>query len=257
MRFENLTHFRNYFNWTMTYRRDTDITFHFGRVKSIQQDFVNEDRVRHRKPKPAGTMVAWMVSHCSTPGRREDYVEKLREHIDVDIYGECGSLECERNEHLLSHPKCYDQLSERYLFYLAFENSLCTDYVTEKLFMILSKTNMVPVVYGAADYSTIAPPGSYIDARLFSPSRLARYLRKVAADDRLYDSFFDWRRHYVVEAGFDQMARHGFCALCQKLHRDEGIVQIYDNFEFEWDSAIQCLSTKSWNFTDDAPMKAF
>ena len=116
--------------------------------------------------------------------------------------------------------------------------------------MILSKTDMVPVVYGAADYLTMAPPGSFIDARLFSPSRLARYLRRVAADDRLYDSFFDWRRLYVVEAGVDQMARHGFCALCQKLHRDAGIAQVYDNLEFQWDSAGQCLSTNTWNFTD-------
>ena len=48
MRFENLTHFRNYFNWTMTYRRDADIPLLYGRVKSHQQDSKSEvNAVRH------------------------------------------------------------------------------------------------------------------------------------------------------------------------------------------------------------------
>lgn len=38
--------------------------------------------------------VAWFVSHCQTPGGREDYVTELQKHIQVDIYGECGPLRC-------------------------------------------------------------------------------------------------------------------------------------------------------------------
>ena len=41
-------------------------------------------------------------------------------------------------------------ISEEYLFYLAFENGLCTDYVSEKFFKVMPY-NTVPVVYGAAD----------------------------------------------------------------------------------------------------------
>lgn len=55
-----------------------------------------------------------------------------------------------------------------YKFYLAFENSICPDYVTEKLFNTLLFTT-VPIVYGGADYEAIgAPLNSYIDVRNFT-----------------------------------------------------------------------------------------
>jgi len=62
-----------------------------------------------------------------------------------------------------------DEMRERdYKFYLAFENSICPDYVTEKLFNTLLFTT-VPIVYGGADYEAIgAPPNSYIDVRNFT-----------------------------------------------------------------------------------------
>jgi len=34
--------------------------------------------------------VVWMVSRCHTLSRREVYADKLKEHIDVDIFGKCG-----------------------------------------------------------------------------------------------------------------------------------------------------------------------
>ena len=33
--------------------------------------------------------VAWMVSNCLTESNREGFVEDLRRHIDIDIYGSC------------------------------------------------------------------------------------------------------------------------------------------------------------------------
>ncbi len=35
--------------------------------------------------------VAWVVSHCSTFSKREEYVYELQKHIDVDVFGNCGS----------------------------------------------------------------------------------------------------------------------------------------------------------------------
>ena len=55
-----------------------------------------------------------------------------------------------------------------YKFYLAFENSLCRDYVTEKFYNPLLFST-VPIVYGEADYEAIgAPTNSYIDVKHFS-----------------------------------------------------------------------------------------
>ena len=70
-------------------------------------------------------------------------------------------------------------LREEYKFTLAFENSLCTDYVTDKLYTAL-ESGVVPVVYGEADYRAYAPANSYINARDFeSPRQLAEYRARL------------------------------------------------------------------------------
>ena len=51
--------------------------------------------------------------------------------IPVDYYGSCGTLSCQRND----QEKCH-KLLNNYPFVLAFENSFCKDYVTEKFFKV-------------------------------------------------------------------------------------------------------------------------
>ena len=64
----------------------------------------------------------------------------------------------------------------QYWFYLAFENSNCPDYITEKLWRILDMP-IVPIVMGGGDYATLAPPHSVIDVNYFpSVQSLANYL---------------------------------------------------------------------------------
>ncbi|XP_076036070.1 alpha-(1,3)-fucosyltransferase C-like [Oratosquilla oratoria] len=73
------------------------------------------------------------------------------------------------------------------MFYLAFENQICRDYVTEKFFRPLS-SSAIPVVFGGANYSSIGPPNSYIDALAFpGPKDLAEYLWTVATNRTLYN----------------------------------------------------------------------
>jgi len=59
------------------------------------------------------------------------YAKELSKFIQVDIYGACGSLRCPRSQ----SQTCFDMLDEDYKFYLAFENSNCKDYITEKFFV--------------------------------------------------------------------------------------------------------------------------
>jgi alpha-1,3-fucosyltransferase len=129
-------------------------------------------------------------------------------------------------------------LEAKYKFYLSFENSICEEYVTEKFFEIANR-DIVPIVYGGADYKRIAPPHSFIDALEFTPEALAQYLTILDANDELYNEFFWWKSHYKVEAGLKQMARHGFCDLCKKLHQDQ-VPKCYPELETEWDPKNKC-----------------
>ena len=83
-------------------------------------------------------------------------------------------------------------------FYLSFENAICKDYVTEKIFNALM-LNTIPIVLGGANYTKILPPGSFINAGQFeSPRELANYLQLLLKNSTLYDSYFTWRPHYDI-----------------------------------------------------------
>ena len=75
--------------------------------------------------------MAWFVSNCAARNGRLQYAMELSKHIQVDIYGACGQLKCLRAE----ADKCFALLDQHYKFYLAFENSNCKDYITEKFFV--------------------------------------------------------------------------------------------------------------------------
>lgn len=64
--------------------------------------------------------------------------------VQVDIYGFCGDFKCPRS----SADKCFEVLDHDYKFYLAFENSNCKDYITEKFFVNALGRNILPIVMG-------------------------------------------------------------------------------------------------------------
>jgi glycoprotein 3-alpha-L-fucosyltransferase len=75
--------------------------------------------------------VAWFVSNCGARNGRLQYARELSKYISVDVYGACGTKKCPRT----TANKCFDMLDKDYKFYLAFENSNCKDYITEKFFV--------------------------------------------------------------------------------------------------------------------------
>ncbi len=106
------------------------------------------------------------------------------------------------------------KIPSTYKFYLAFENSLCQDYATEKLVRPLM-TEIVPVVYGGTNYSRDAPPHSVINVEDYSsPEELARYLRRVAANESEYNAYFDWKKSYDMVGRVQER----FCRLCELVN---------------------------------------
>jgi hypothetical protein len=133
--------------------------------------------------------VAWFVSNCEARNNRLDYAKNLSQYIEVDIYGKCGTKKCPRSD----EDKCFRLLDTKYKFYLAFENSNCVDYITEKFYVNGLGHNILPIVMGARkeDYERSAPYKSFIHVDDFeSPAELAAYLHKLDKDDALYNEYF-------------------------------------------------------------------
>lgn len=178
-------------------------------------------------------MVAWFVSHCRTDSLREKYFKWLGQHVRIDTYGACGNLTCVP----LRSEKC-DKLLDSYKFYVAAENAICPDYVTEKFYRAMA-SDIVPIVYGGADYSAYAPPFSYIDAADFkSPKALADYLKLLDENDGLYLKYFDWKKDYEVLSS----PVSGWCELCEKLNDPQQKPKVYKDLTDWWfHKDIPCL----------------
>lgn len=89
-------------------------------------------------------MASWLVSNCyETKSYRNELVKKLQSlGVEVEILGSCGNKTLD----------FYERKKEAFKakFYLAFENSLCTDYLTEKAYKIHDH-DIVPVIYSGGE----------------------------------------------------------------------------------------------------------
>ena len=117
-------------NWTSTYRRDSVLHTPYAYFKPYPHFYNFSKNSQKNFARGKSKKVAWFVSNCGASNGRLEYAQQLNIYIDVDIYGNCGSYYCSRDEE-----KCFKMLKQDYKFYLAFENSNCRDYVTEKLFI--------------------------------------------------------------------------------------------------------------------------
>ncbi|KAK4287389.1 hypothetical protein Pmani_039537 [Petrolisthes manimaculis] len=210
----DLTPYNNVFNWTFTYRRDSDVVLPYGEVMRLQHRDNSWDNIDFAQGKTK--LAAWIASNCITTSRRESLVKELQEYIPVDTYGKCGTMGCGASRAW----GCYQMINQDYKFYLAFENSLCRDYITEKVYNIL-ELNVVPVVYGGVDYKRYLPPNSYIDVLDFTDVKaLATHLSYLDSNTSAFNEYFKWKRDYTVVTRWGVRAR-GWCSLCQRLHHQQ------------------------------------
>lgn len=83
----NLTNYNGVFNWSMTYRMDSDIPVPYGRTV-LRKTSIKEETISKRRD----ILVAIMGSNCGGNNKRWNYVKELQKYIKVDTYGGCGTL---------------------------------------------------------------------------------------------------------------------------------------------------------------------
>lgn len=165
------SHYNGIFNFTWTYKLDSDAMFRYIIIKNKDGEVIGpkpnmnwidindmkpiSERIQ-QKIKDKKIAAVWVASHCETPSQREAYVKLLIEELNnynlqIDVFGHCGNdnidVQCSKGI-----DECNRVIESEYFFYLAFENSMSEDYVTEKL-LTATKHYTVPIVYGGADYS--------------------------------------------------------------------------------------------------------
>ncbi|GFN77591.1 alpha-(1,3)-fucosyltransferase [Plakobranchus ocellatus] len=230
--------FHDKFNSTMGYRTDSE--FWHGYIRSQKRDSPLSTEDKHSEEaelrrifRKKSKMAAMFVSNCEAPSRRDEYVRELQKHMSVDVYGRCGSMRCDDRE------ACDKMLKDDYKFYLAFENSHCLDYVTEKLLKIMKSKSVVPVVRGGADYSRLFPENSVVDTSQFSsPAHLAIHLKELSENEDLWVQMFQWTWQWEV---------HGpdlpFCQYCHHLFSDQRSSHLYHNV-YQWWAKDTCYPIK-------------
>ncbi|CAG9810435.1 unnamed protein product [Chironomus riparius] len=218
----NFEHDKGFFNMTVTYRQDSDVYFGYSKMVEISSNLIVSPSKQHvwREPETVNDpqilnliaskskMAAWFVSRCGAFSNRDNLVKQLQQYIDVDVYGKCGLLKCPRD----NQNQCLEMLNTTYKFYLALENSICVDYITEKTFLNMQNF-IIPIVYnGVTDMHDFLPPHSFININDYkSIEELANYLKFLDENPQEYANYFWWKKYYKIYGS------SGYCDLCMKL----------------------------------------
>ena len=156
---------------------------------------------------------ATLVSQCKVISLRDKYIAELKKIIPVDVYGKCGQ-KCPVDD-------CRKYIGVNYKFFFSFENSVCRDYITEKLYETL-RHNIVPVVLGGGDYEYYIPRSGFVNARDYkSPIELANYLIYLDGNSTAYNEYFKWKRFIKHDLNHPKLPY--LCEICMQLHLEEHV----------------------------------
>lgn len=230
--------FNGIFNWSMSYRIDSDIPVPYGRT------VVKKNRIHFQEnPKRRDVLIAVMVSNCKTRNNRFDYIKELQKYIQADIYGNCGTLKCP------GHFSKDCPLLDNYLFYLSFENSNCDGYITEKLWWNAFHKHSIPIVMGGSNknYKQLLPPNSYINVEDFAgPASLAQFILRLNETNE-FQNYYKWKTDFEVlnEHGYFQSKAYHYCRICEAMNYNDKHEKVYYNLQDMWDYHKMCHP--AWN----------
>uniref|UniRef100_A0A914WR03 Fucosyltransferase n=1 Tax=Plectus sambesii TaxID=2011161 RepID=A0A914WR03_9BILA len=230
----------------MTYLRNSDVRLDsYGQLLRAEQSPSERDFVRATALGKT-RMIAWLVSNCNTRSHREQYVADLRNYVKVDQFGGCAgnanySYSCPRNPQIYGDWCSAIPFTSAYRFYIAFENSACHDYVSEKFYQALDRL-MVPIVLRKSDYLDIVPEGSYIAADQFrSPKHLAEYLHYLASNPKEYLKYFEWTKRNSAAWKIQLMMEDAVCRMCRMLHENKTSETLDKDLWTNWDKHAACV----------------
>lgn len=188
--------FLSLFDIHMTYHLDSDIPAPYPTWREYG-NFMSPPVPTPMKSRE----VALALYTASNPvQRRDDYVRELSRYVTVDSPGKClhnktipGFTDGDNSWARRGFESIMGILPG-YKFYLAFENSISTDYVTERLFLALV-AGVVPVYYGAPNVRSFLPSdnAAIVVTDFAGPGELGEYLNYLDQNDDAYEQHLAWK----------------------------------------------------------------
>lgn len=207
---------KNFFNWTMTYRSDSDIHYPYKYIRKINNTSKNILRNVTTK-KILATYSSYVINK-----RHLKFIQQLRKYIPINVF----------NEFSIDG----DIIAEKYKFFFVFEKYDCQEYITDTLYKYLN-LNIIPVVFGFYDFGNL-PPNSVINAVNFkNPEELARYLKYLYKNLTAYEEYFEWKKNYVIEDSTDYV----ICQLCRRLNCLRVQHKTYEDVQ-DWFYGLYCYN---------------
>ncbi|CAH0561014.1 unnamed protein product [Brassicogethes aeneus] len=209
--------------------------------------------------------VLFIQSDCDTPIERDNFISKLMEYIKIDSYGACLHNQDFSKEISTIYPldlynPVFLEFISQYKFIIAFENSICEDYITEKLWRPLM-VGSVPIYLGSPSVKAWLPnkKSAILVDDFDSAKSLADFIKVVNSNDTLYDLFLEHKLNGIIEND-DLIDKFGFglnnehenaitafeCFVCKKIH--------HGRYKVKEGSVFDCPYPKnsSWNGFWDA-----
>lgn len=240
------------YNLLASYYRGSDVVVPYSKWVSYDSEEAKYFNIKRENLKTSSINYAdsktefavMFTSNCDrAPNERLKYLKELQKFIPVDLFGKCGKpLPCDYN---VRSSKCLKSLAKKYKFYLAFENSNCRDYITEKFFDNAFNSDTLPVVLGAhpSDYNDLSPPNSFIHVEDFSsPKELANYLISLDKNDTLYNEYFKWK----ATGTFYNAMKDLFCRICGMTFYATYVPPPIRDKDTTWTGVDFCLAKGEW-----------
>ncbi|KAM0725366.1 Alpha-(1,3)-fucosyltransferase 10 [Formica fusca] len=240
----------NLFNYSSTFSRFSDVPLTLLDLFSLEE-LIAKSYYVPTKEKSAliraknYAPVLYIQSDCDTASDRDRYVLELMKYIRIDSYGTCvnnARLDDRFKENYLNILNNREFLSfvAKYKFTIAFENAICDDYITEKLWRPLI-VGSVPIYYGSPSFKDWLPNNkSAISILDFTgPTTLSEFLHKLVRNDSAYEEYLSHklnereyrvtnsallraleRRSTAIPHEFGNYVEEFECLICEQIHNN-------------------------------------
>ncbi|XP_064653298.1 alpha-(1,3)-fucosyltransferase 10-like isoform X2 [Lineus longissimus] len=236
------------FNHTATFKRQSDMPLTLQYLPGIRylqstRMFIPTAKKNEIKKRLKIASVVYVQSDCNVPSDRDAFVKKLMEYMPVDSYGSCV-----HNKDLpksisdavegMDKPEFYNLMSH-YKFTITFENAICDDYITEKLWRPLY-LGSVPIVFGSPKLQDYLPDNksAIVLTDFKSVEDLAKHIKYLDENDKAYDEYLQFKRRgftntFLNEAlnkrtwGINNDRRKPSmmdeleCLICRRIHENQ------------------------------------